>query len=74
MPSIRRVLKNAKFHPFKINLVQELVVDDFDRRVEFCDIMMQKIDENPEFINRIVFSDEATFVLDGTVNRHNSQY
>ena len=72
--SIRRVLKNAKFHPYKINLVQELVAHDFDRRVEFCEIMMQKIDEHPEFINKIVFSDEATFLLDGAVNRHNCRY
>jgi len=33
--------------------------------------MMQKIDDQPEFHNKIVFSDEATFMLDGSVNRHN---
>lgn len=70
--SIHRVLKNAKYHPYKINLVQELVADDFDRRVEFCEIMMQEIDEHPDLINKIVFSDEATFVLDGTINRQQS--
>jgi len=36
--------------------------------------MMQKIDDQPEFHNKIVFSDEATFMLDGLVNRHNSRY
>lgn len=72
--SIRRVLKNAKFHLYKINLVQELIANDFDRRVEFCKIMMQKIEEHPEFINKIVFSDKTTFLLDGAVNRHNSRY
>lgn len=72
--SIRRVFKNAKFHPYKINLVQQLVAGDFDRREEFCEIMMQKIDEQPDLMNKIVFSDEATFLLDGTVNRHNSRY
>lgn len=65
---ICHVLKNVKFYPFKINFVQKLVTDDFNRRIEFCDIMMQKIDDYLEFINKIVFSDKATFVLDGTVN------
>jgi len=43
--SVQHVLKNSKFHPYKINLVQELVANDFDCRLEFCDIMMQKIDD-----------------------------
>jgi len=72
--SVQRVLKNSKFHPYKINLVQELVANDFDCRLEFCDIMMQKIDDQPEFHNKIVFLDEATFMLNGSVNRHNSRY
>jgi len=32
---------------------------------------MQKIDEEPNFLLNIVFSDEATFEVNGNVNKHN---
>lgn len=73
--SIHYILKKKlKFHPFKINLVHKLNEDDPDRRVEFCDKMMDLIIADASFPNRIVFSDEATFFLNGHVNRHNMRY
>lgn len=72
--TVRKILKNIKFHPYKIHLVHELNEDDPDRRIEFCERMMQRIDENPPFLYNIVFSDEATFTLKGEVNRHNCRY
>lgn len=70
-PSVLRILKQNKFHPYKVHLVQELSEDDFDRRLEYCETVMRKVDEDPDFIQNIVFSDEATFMLNGNVNRHN---
>lgn len=35
---------------------------------------MSKIVEDPDFASNIVFSDEATFQLNGTLNRHNCRY
>jgi len=72
--TVRKVLKSIKFHPYKIHLVQELNEDDPDRRIEFCETMMNKIDEDPPFLYNIVFSDKATFTLKGKVNRHNCRY
>lgn len=72
--SIHKNLKLLKFHPYKIHLHQELNEDDYDRRLEFCEIMMGWIDENPNFLYNIVFSDEATFEITGKVNRHNFRY
>lgn len=72
--SVRRVLKREKFHPYKVQLVQELVADDFDRRLQFCEIMRNAFGQNPDFVNNILFSDEATFMLNGYVNRHNCRY
>ncbi|KAJ8934140.1 hypothetical protein NQ318_010361 [Aromia moschata] len=37
--SLSRLLKNEKYRPYKIHLVQELNDDDPDRRLEFCEIM-----------------------------------
>lgn len=41
--------------------VQELNKDDFDRRMEFCELIMRKIDDDSNFLFNIVLSDEATF-------------
>ena len=48
---------------YKVHLVQELNEYDPDRRVEFCEIMMDRIDRDPLFLYNTVFSDEATFTL-----------
>lgn len=72
--SIFRNLKIIKFHPYKIKLHQEINEDDPDRRIEFCEIMMERITQNPIFQSLIVFSDESAFQLNGEVNRHNCRY
>ena len=72
--SIRRNLRSINFHPYKIHLVQELNEDDFDRRIEFCDIMMMRIDQQPNSLLNILFTDEAKFELSGNVNRHNCRF
>ncbi|EFN86394.1 hypothetical protein EAI_12102, partial [Harpegnathos saltator] len=53
--------------------VQELSDNDFDRRIEFCELM-ERIDEDPNYLSNIVFSDEATSQLNGYVNRHNCRF
>lgn len=72
--SVCNVLKRNNYYPYKMHLTHELSEDDFDRRIEFCDTMMQKLDINPNFVNSIVFTDESTFMLNGNVNRHNCRY
>lgn len=72
--SVHKILKLNKWHPFKMSLVHELSEDDYDRRMEFCETLMAMIIENPELLDNIVFSDEATFELTGNVNRHNLRY
>ncbi|EFN82448.1 hypothetical protein EAI_03403, partial [Harpegnathos saltator] len=67
--SILNILKKHKYHPYKIVIIQELMEDDFDRRIQFCEEMMNRTDDN--FLNFIVFSDEAVFQINGSVNRHN---
>ncbi|XP_032670957.1 uncharacterized protein LOC116844012 isoform X1 [Odontomachus brunneus] len=66
--------KNLRFHPYKIKLVHELLEDDSDRRLQFCELMMAQIDADGNLLNRILFSDEATFELNGNVNRHNFRF
>lgn len=73
--SMHNILKKKlKFHPFKVHIVQELSEDDFNRRLGFSEIMMTRIDTNPNFLYEIIFSDEAIFQLNGNVNRHNCRF
>lgn len=72
--SIRRIIKKNKFHPFHIQLHQELLERDFGARVDFCNWVQQKLREIPNFLDFILFSDEATFHKNGFVNRHNYHY
>jgi transposase len=68
--SVYRICKKYRFHPYKVQLTQELHGDDMDRRMEFCEWYCMQ--EHPW--KRIVFSDEAIFYLNGHVNRHNCRY
>ena len=36
--TVHRFFKSEKLHPYKPILVQELLEDDYDRRLEFCDV------------------------------------
>ena len=69
--SVRTILHAENMHPYKVNFVQELCDVDYDRRLQFCEIMTRKIEENPHFSSNIIFSDEATFTLHGKVNKQN---
>ncbi|KAJ8945237.1 hypothetical protein NQ318_011218 [Aromia moschata] len=44
--SILRVLTENQMHPYKLVPTNELTEDDFDRRIFFCEQMMQIIDDN----------------------------
>lgn len=72
--SVSRILKLHHYHPYKIKLVQELIGDDYDRRLEYCEIIMERFDQNNRFLFWTCFSDEATFDLIGIANRHNMRY
>lgn len=72
--SVHKILKVNKYHPYKIKLVHELLEDDFDRRVQFCEQILEIHNQNVNFTTNIIFSDEATFTLNGHVNRQNCRY
>ncbi|KAJ8914917.1 hypothetical protein NQ315_016071, partial [Exocentrus adspersus] len=74
--SVYKNLKILKYHPYKIHLHQELNEDDFDRRrrVQFSEIMMERIIQDANFLPLIIFSNEASFQLNGNVNRHKFRY
>lgn len=62
--------KRLRMKPYRIKLLQKLLPNDFAKRMEFC-YALHNATEDDDFIGRLVFSDEATFHLNGKVNRHN---
>lgn len=72
--TIQRILKDHKMHPYHVQLHQALTALDFDRRLEFCEWMRNMLTDNPNFLSRILWTDEATFTSTGKVNLHNSHY
>jgi len=70
--TIQNVLqKRLRPHAYKIQLKQEIKPDDRPKRVEFATFMLNAIDEDETFLQCICFLDEATFYVNGCVNRHN---
>ncbi|KAJ8953417.1 hypothetical protein NQ318_023534 [Aromia moschata] len=41
--TVLKILKYEKKHPYKMQAVRELLEDDPDRRVEFCDLLMTSL-------------------------------
>jgi len=72
--SVHKTLRQNNFFPYKIQHFQELGEDDYDRRIQFCELMTERINAQPNFLKNICFSDEASFFLNGFVNKHNCRY
>jgi len=71
--SIQRILKENRYHPYHLIPSQELLVIDYERRITFCEWIHGAMEDN-DFLCKILFSDEATFMNSGHVNRHNMHY
>lgn len=55
--TIRRILEDTKFHPYRMQLHQHLAGDDFQQRLNFCDWYLGQ----PDNFHREIFrSDECT--------------
>lgn len=72
--SVQRILKQAQWKCYIPTLLHAMNEDDPDRRLEFCEWLLEKEAEDPQFWEKIVWSDESTFRLNGVINRHNCTY
>lgn len=67
----RILRRDLSLYPYKIQLTQELKVNDHRQRRVFADWASQRLEEDPNFGRKIIFSDEAHFWMNGYVNKHN---
>lgn len=72
--SCRRILKNNKLYPYKIHLVHHLRPGDNQRRLNFLAYFSIILEENPNLLNQIMWSDESRFHNNGVITRHNCRY
>lgn len=72
--TVQRIKKKHGYHPYHVQLHQELLDTDFDRRRVFCQWACDKLTEDDSFFSKILFSDESTFRRNGFVNGHNFHY
>ena len=69
--SVYKILKmKLHRHAYKIQVVQMLLEEDFNCRLDFCQIMLSNIANFDNFLDELTFFDEATFHLSGKMNRH----
>lgn len=70
--TIRQILReDLNLYPYKITMHQTLNECDKGQRLAFSRWLKEKTDADPDFLNRIIFSDEAHFHLNGAVNTQN---
>lgn len=72
--SFCRIVKKLKFKAYTPRLTHGLLKDDPDWCLQYCEVMLNEFAVDLTIFNRILFTDEAQFKLNGLVNRHNSVY
>ena len=70
---VRSVLKKNSYLAYKRQHVQHLTEEQKRKRVEFCQNMLQRMDEDPNLPFRVLWSDESTFPTCGEVNKQNNR-
>ncbi|CAF4255107.1 unnamed protein product [Rotaria sordida] len=72
--SLGRLMQDLNLKLYKPRLLQALNEDDPDRRTEFCEWVLDSFEEDPTLLDRILWTDEAIFKVNGRVNSHNCVY
>jgi hypothetical protein len=54
--------------------VQSLTQEDYPRRQNFCEWLLQENDQNPMFVSKMLMTDECCFTRNGILNFHNTHY
>lgn len=72
--TVWRTLHNRGYKPYKIHISQTLRPGDAERRLELCYWLQDKVNEDADFLNKIIWTDECSFSTNGLFNRHNEHY
>ncbi|GFX33877.1 DUF4817 domain-containing protein [Trichonephila clavipes] len=72
--TVWNILHRHGAYPHRPVLAQELMSGDQERRFDFCNFMLNTLDENPDFFKAVLWSDECQFSRQGTINTQNAHY
>lgn len=72
--TVHSVLSENLLRPFHLTKVQPLYRNDNIQRTFFCNTILNRIHEEPNFLLRVLWSDECTFTRDGVFNSHNFHF
>jgi hypothetical protein len=62
------------YHPYKIQVAQELSEQDKEDRLQFCSQFFDLMNSNRNILNSLLMSDEAHFHMSGYVNKQNCRF
>ena len=70
--TVWRVLHEDGQHPYHYTTVQDLILPiDPQQRLGYCRQMLEMYEADPNFLSRILSTDESQFTRNGIVNLHN---
>ena len=70
--TFQRIVKfDIKFHPYVLIKRQKLLNGDPAQRLAFCNRLLNTVNQNPDFLERLIVTDEAMFSLNSEVNTRN---
>lgn len=59
--SVQRIAKKHKYHAYLANPVQQHQANDYERRLNFIANFIVKLEEDPQILTNILWTDEAKF-------------
>lgn len=71
---IRKILKKYGFRPYKYHRVQKLTHMHKIQRLNFCNLMLNRLNNERDFFEKILWTDESSFSTSGLPNRQNYRH
>lgn len=72
--TVHGILTRDGMHPYHFTKVQRLMPGDHQRRLNYCEQLLQENNVNANFVPSVLWTDECTFTRDGMFNFHNYHY
>lgn len=69
--AVWRILKSEGLHPYHFRRVQDITEADYAVRATFCSWVLRSVRQEPQFLRKIMWTDEAKFTRAGIVNHRN---
>ena len=70
--TIHRIFRQElRVFPYKLQIGTQLSNDDKQARVQYAQYSLSKLAADPDFLKKVIYSDECSFSLSGRVNKQN---